>query len=99
MQTVYIKIDGITCDNCRNKIKKELLNIKNIKKVEIAKNIAEIICLNKIDETNVIDTISKLGYFSKKDYISENIKDIDSDIKLKEFIFILVSILLLIFFI
>lgn len=99
MQTVYIKIDGITCDNCRNKIKKELLNIKNIKKVEIAKNIAEIICLNKIDETNVIDTINKLGYFTKKDYISENIKDIDSDIKLKEFIFILVPILLLIFFI
>lgn len=99
MQTVYIKIDGITCDNCRNKIKKELLNIKNIKKVEIAKNIAEIICLNKIDETNVIDTINKLGYFTKKDYMSEDIKDIDSGIKLKEFIFILVSILLLIFFI
>lgn len=31
--------------------------------------------------------------------MSEDIKDIDSDMKLKEFIFILVSILLLIFFI
>lgn len=99
MQTVYIKIDGITCDNCRNKIKKELLNIKNIKKVEIAKNIAEITYLKKIDEINVIDTINKLGYFTKKDYMSEDIKDIDSDMKLKEFTFILVSILLLIFFI
>lgn len=31
--------------------------------------------------------------------MSEDIKDIDSDMKLKKFIFILVSILLLIFFI
>lgn len=82
-----------------NKIKKELLCIKNIKKVEIVKNIAKITYLKKIDEANVIDTINKLGYFTKKDYMSEDIKDIDSDMKLKEFIFILVSILLLIFFI
>ena len=86
------KIDGITCDNCRNKIKKELLCIKNIKKVEIVTNIAKITYLKKIDEANVIDTINKLGYFTKKDYMSEDIKDIDSDMKLKEFIFILVSI-------
>lgn len=82
-----------------NKIKKELLCIKNIKKVEIVKNIAKITYLKKIDEANVIDTINKLGYFKKKDYMSEGIKDIDSDMKLKKFIFILVSILLLIFFI
>lgn len=82
-----------------NKIKKELLCIKNIKKVEIVKNIAKITYLKKIDEANVIDTINKLGYFKKKDYMSEDIKDIDSDMKLKKFIFILVSILLLIFFI
>lgn len=37
--------------------------------------------------------------FYKKNYMSEDIKDIDSDMKLKEFIFILVSILWLIFFI
>lgn len=82
-----------------NKIKKELLCIKNIKKVEIVKNIAKITYLKKIDEANVIDTINKLGYFTKKDYMSQDIKDIDSDMKLKKFIFILVSILLLIFFI
>lgn len=82
-----------------NKIKKELLCIKNIKKVEIVNNIAKITYLKKIDEANVIDTINKLGYFTKKDYMSQDIKDIDSDMKLKKFIFILVSILLLIFFI
>ena len=82
-----------------NKIKKELLCIKNIKKVEIVNNIAKITYLKKIDEANVIDTINKLCYFTKKNYMSEDIKDIDSDMKLKKFIFILVSILLLIFFI
>ena len=76
-----------------NKIKKELLCIKNIKKVEIVNNIAKITYLKKIDEANVIDTINKLCYFTKKNYMSEDIKDIDSDMKLKEFIFILVSIL------
>ena len=30
MHILYVKIDGITCDNCRNKIKKELLNIINL---------------------------------------------------------------------
>mgnify|MGYP004493335311 FL=1 len=97
MQTIYIKIDGITCDHCRNKIKKELLKIKEIKEVEIFKNIAKVTSSQKIKETKIINTINSLDYFTKKDYISENIKDIDTNIKLKEFIFILVSILLLIF--
>lgn len=97
MQTIYIKIDGITCDHCRNKIKKELLKIKEIKEVEIFKNIAKVTSSPKIKETKIINTINSLDYFTKKDYISENIKDIDTNIKLKEFIFILVSILLPIF--
>lgn len=99
MHVIYVKIDGITCDNCRNKIKKELLRIKKIKNVEITKDIAKITSSKEIDEANIINVINSLDYFTKKDYISENIKDIDSNIKLKEFIFILVLILLLIFLI
>ena len=99
MHVIYVKIDGITCDNCRNKIKKELLRIKEIKDVEITKDIAKITSSKEIDETNIINVINSLDYFTKKDYISENIKDIDANIKLKEFIFILVLILLLIFLI
>ena len=99
MHVIYVKIDGITCDNCRNKIKKELLRIKKIKNVEITKDIAKITSSKEIDETNIINVINSLDYFTKKDYISENIKDIDANIKLKEFIFILVLILLLIFLI
>lgn len=99
MHVIYVKIDGITCDNCRNKIKKELLRIKEIKDVEITKDIAKITSSKEIDEANIINVINSLNYFTKKYYISENIKDIDSNIKLKEFIFILVLILLLIFLI
>ena len=99
MSILYIKIAGITCDNCRNKIKKELLNIRTIKDVEITKNIAKVTSSKTPDEIKIINVINSLGYFTKKDYISENIKDIDSDIKLKEFIIIFVSLLLLIFLI
>ena len=84
MQTIYIKIDGITCDHCRNKIKKEWLKIKKIKDVEVFKNIAKVTSSPKIKETKIINTINSLDYFTKKDYISENIKDIDTNIKLKE---------------
>lgn len=99
MHILYVKIDGITCSNCRNKIKKELLKIKEIKDVEITKNIAKITYKKEINEMEIIDVVNSLGYFTKKDYISENIKDIDSNIKLNEFIIIFVSILLLIFLI
>lgn len=99
MNTIYVKIDGIHCDNCRNKIKKELLNIKYVTNVEIVKNIASITSSRKISVTKLIDTINSLDYFTKKEYISENIKDIDSGIKLKEFIIIVISLLLLIFLI
>lgn len=99
METIYVKIDGITCDNCRNKIKKELLNIKEVTDVKITKNIAKITSSKKINNIIIIDKINSLGYFTKNSYISENIKDIDTDIKLKEFIIIVISILLLTFLI
>lgn len=47
MHIIYVKIDGITCDNCRDKIKKQLLTIKVIKNVKIHKNIAEIEYIKK----------------------------------------------------
>ena len=65
MQVIYVKIDGITCDNCRNKIKKELLSLDNIKEVNINKNIAKITYINNINEIKIIDTINELGYFTK----------------------------------
>lgn len=99
MRILYVKIDGISCDNCRSKIKKELLNIKGIKDVKIVKNIAEVTFSKEINEIKIIEAVNSLGYFTKKDYISESTNNIDTNIKLKEFIIIFISILLLIFLI
>lgn len=73
MQVIYVKIDGISCDNCRNKITKELLKINNITDVRIVKNIAKITTTTKIDEVKIVNVINSLGYFTQKDYISTNI--------------------------
>lgn len=73
MQVIYVKIDGISCDNCRNKITKELLKVNNITDVRIVKNIAKITTTTKIDEVKIVNVINSLGYFTQKDYISTNI--------------------------
>ncbi len=99
MHILYVKIDGITCDNCRRKIKCELLNIKEIKDVEITRNIAKVTFSKEIDIIKIINVVNSLGYYTEKNYISENIKEVETGIKLKEFIIIFISILLLIFLI
>lgn len=96
MQVIYVKIDGISCDNCRNKITKELLKINKITDVKIVKNIAKITTTTKMDELKIMNVINSLGYFTKKDYISKNIKDIDYNITKKEFIIIIFFIILII---
>lgn len=96
MQVIYVKIDGISCDNCRNKITKELLKTNKITDVKIVKNIAKITTTTKMDELKIMNVINSLGYFTKKDYISKNIKDIDDNITKKEFIIIIFFIILLI---
>ncbi len=94
---IYVKIDGISCDNCRNKIKNELLKISEVNEVNITKNIAKITYIDKIDTEEIIKTINDLGYLTKNSYISQNINDIDNNIKLKEFILILSVIIFIIY--
>lgn len=94
---IYVKIDGISCDNCRNKIKNELLKISEVNEVNITKNIAKITYIDKIDTEEIIKTINYLGYLTKNSYISQNINDIDNNIKLKEFILILSVIIFIIY--
>lgn len=50
----YIKIDGITCNSCKENIKKFLLKIKNIKKVEFNKSVAVIESKTKLDREKII---------------------------------------------
>lgn len=97
MKKIYVKIDGIHCEHCKNKIKNELLKIKNIKNVEFDSFIACIDYENNIDTKKIIDKINNIDYFTKEEYISNNINDIKNNIKLKEFIIILLSIILILF--
>lgn len=97
MSIIYVKIDGITCDNCRKVIKKQLLTLKEIKEVEISKNIAKITIKKEIDKKLIVNKINDIGYFTKEEYISNDINVLNNNIKLKEFIIIALSILLIIF--
>lgn len=95
MNNIYVKIDGITCTNCEDTIRKKLLQNKNIKKISFNKNICLIKYKGKINLNKIIDDICGLDYFTCEDYIKENINDL-KNIRIHEFI--LISILILITF-
>lgn len=93
MKKLYVKIEGIHCAHCESKIETELLKNKKIKEMKINKNIASISYSGTLSHKEIIDTITKIGYFTKDEYISEDLKAIDSNIKLKEFMIILICII------
>ena len=97
MNKKYVKIDGIHCPHCIDVITKELMKNKNIKEVIIKNNTAHITYNKKLTNKEIINTINNIDYFTKDEYISDNLKDLDNKIRLKEFI-IIVSIILLIWF-
>lgn len=90
----YVKIEGIHCEHCIETITKELLKIKNIKEVKIKNNIAHISYSGKLENSKIINSIKSIDYFTKEEYISDNLKYLDNKIKLKEFIIITLFIIL-----
>lgn len=97
MKRIYIKIDGIHCVNCENTIKYALLSDKKIKRVSFDGFIAIVTCENNTKENDLIKVINDLGYYTDKDNISDDINDLKNNIKLKEFIIILVGIIFICF--
>ena len=97
MKKIYIKIDGIHCINCENTIKYALMSDKNIKRVSFDGFIAVVTCENNLREESLIKFINDLGYYTRRDYISDNIDDLKSNIKPKEFVIILLSIVVICF--
>ena len=98
MKTLYVKIKGIQCDSCRNKLIKALSKIGNVTSVEIDGNIATLNYDGTINNYIIIKTINDLGYYSKKEYMSDVKKDID-DIYIRKQIAIIFLIILLIWFV
>lgn len=82
MAQIYVKIKGITCDKCRNKITKELLKIKQIKDISIYKDIATITYIGQLNKTKIVTTINNLDYFTKEEYISSNKDDLTKQVTL-----------------
>lgn len=68
MKKITLRIGGMTCINCQNKIEKKLRNIVGVKKAEIRYNdgIANIIFDSSIvSAKNITDSIENLGYTIK----------------------------------
>ena len=84
MKNKYVKIEGIHCNHCIDLITNELLENKNIKEVKIKNNIAYIKYEKKLNNKELIKIINELDYITKEEYISDNLKDIDNKIRLKE---------------
>lgn len=97
MKRIYIKIDGIHCVNCENTIKYALLSDKKIKRVSFEGFIVAVTCEDNTKENELIKIINDLGYYTNKDNISDDINNLKNNIKFKEFVIILVSIIFICF--
>ena len=96
MKQIYIKIEGMNCSHCEMTIRNTLLEIKNILEVEFDGNIACLKYKGKLDKNKLINAILDKDYITKEEYISEDIRKLKSNIKLKEFIIITIIIFVII---
>lgn len=99
MKNKYVKIDGIHCNHCIDLITNELLKNKKIKEVKIKNNIAHILYNNKLSNKEIIKAINNIDYFTKEEYISDDLKDINNKIRLKELIIIILIVIIIWIFI
>ena len=63
-----IKIEGMQCNHCKMSVERALLNIKNIKSVEVdlAKKQARIILIEDVDNNKLINAITEIGFEVKE---------------------------------
>lgn len=96
MKKIYIKIDGMHCTHCENTIRTSLLKINNISSVEFDGFIACVTYIGKLNKEEIKKAIIDRGYITKDEYISEDIKKLKDNIKLKEFLLISLTIILIV---
>ncbi len=97
MKNIYVKIDGMHCTHCEDTIRGSLLKISNIKNVEFDSFIACITYTGNLDKEEIKKSIINCGYITKNEYISNDLKSLKDNIKLKEFLLIFLIIILFIF--
>lgn len=71
MKEIKLKIDGIHCDNCRNRIVKVLSNNNEIKDIKVIEDTAIIKYENELNKDKIIETINDIGFETKKEYFHE----------------------------
>ena len=57
-----IKIEGMMCEHCSNRVFNALSNLKEIKSVKVNLSKNEAIIKGDVDDTTIINVISKTGY-------------------------------------
>ena len=95
MKKIYVKIEGIHCKHCIEVITNEFKKNKNIDDIKIRNNIAHITYSGKLTKKEIINTLSKIDYLTKEEYITDNINEIDEKIKIKQFLLILLIIFII----
>lgn len=96
MKTIYIKIDGMTCDNCKNKINNKLTtSFSNFSSVTFEGDIAEIKYNGKLNKEGIISEILNLGYETNIKMFSTDKKKLRKSMSFMQFIlivFVLISL-------
>ena len=95
MNHKYVKIEDIHCNHCIEVITNELLKNKKIEDVKIKKNIASITYHGNLNNSEIIEAIQKIDYYTKEEYIHDQLKDFEDYFSIKEFLIILFLFLFL----
>ncbi len=69
MKKINLKVFGMVCNGCENRIKNALLNIEGVSKVNANhnKNLVTIVLKDEVDQNILIDEIKKLGFEVEED--------------------------------
>lgn len=95
LRKIYIKIDGITCNHCREAITEVLLKQTFITKVIFDGNIAEIEYKGKLKQNIIIDSIIETGYYTNLKMISEQKRILKRMMSFKELLVISAGLILI----
>lgn len=94
---IYIKIEGIYCEHCIERITKALLALPGVRHVSVRQNIA-FVSGDQIPENDIlIDAITDLGYVTNQSMISKERRDLTKAMRLHEFFLIAIAILIMVF--
>jgi sulfite exporter TauE/SafE/copper chaperone CopZ len=97
LKKIYIKIEGMTCDHCKNTVTNVLLKESNVKSVVFDGNIAEVEFTGKFNKDIATNSIVKANYYTNINMISENKRLLKKTMSKLEFFNIVAVIILLAF--